>query len=103
MSQRCAMAENVTTSPSSTAAMVPPKEGASEPSPLPFGTHTLAATHASSVSPHVGMYEDSLGHHLISIRNLVAPPPDSSYPDSADEGYIFVRERIAPDFSRICD
>jgi len=103
VSQPSAVAENITTSPSSTAATVPPKEGASEPSPLPFRTHTPAATHASSVSPHVGVYEDSPGHHLISIRNLVAPPPDSSYPDSADEGYVFVRERVAPDFSGVRD
>ena len=89
VSQPSAVAENVTTSPSSTAATVPPKEGASEPSPLPFRTHTPAATHASSVSPHVGVYEDSPGHHLISIRNLVAPPSDSSYPDSG------VRDREA--------
>ena len=72
-------------------------------SPLLPGTHIPAATHASSVSPHVGMYEDSPGHHLILIRNLVAPPPDSSYPDSADEGYVFARECVAPDFSRVRD
>ena len=72
-------------------------------SPLPLGMHTPAATHSSSVSPHVGLYEDSPGHHLISIRNLVAPPPDSSYPDSADEGYAFVRERVALDFSGVRD
>ena len=95
------MAENVTTSPSSTAAMVPPKEGAPEPSPLPFGTHTLAATHASRVSTNVSAHEDLLGHRLISICDLVAPPPDGSYPDSTDEGYVFVHERIATDFSGI--
>jgi hypothetical protein len=49
------------------------------------------------------VYEDSPGHHLISIRNLVAPPPHSSYRDSADEGYIFMSERVAPDFSRVRD
>ena len=43
------------------------------------------------------------GHRLISICNLIAPPPDSSYPDSADEGYVFVLERVAPDFSGIRD
>ena len=82
---------------------MPPEEGATATSPLPFGTPTPAATHASSVSPHIGVYEDSSGHHLISIRNLVAPPPDSLYPNSADEGYVFVRERVAPDFSGIRD
>ena len=49
------------------------------------------------------MYEDSPSHHLISIRNLIAPPPDSSYPDFADEGFVFVRERVAPDFSGVRD
>ena len=43
------------------------------------------------------------GHRLISICNLIAPPPDSSYPDSADEEYVFVRERVAPDFSGVRD
>jgi len=49
----------------------------------------------------VSAHKDLPGHRLISICNLVAPPPDGSYPDSADEGYIFVREHVAPDFSRI--
>ena len=97
------MAEDVTPSPSPTAATVLPEEAATEPPPLPSRMHTPAATHASSVSPHVGVYEDSPGHHLISIRNLVAPPPDSSYPDSADEGYVFVRKHVAPDFFGVCD
>ena len=48
-------------------------------------------------------HEDLPGHRLISICNLVAPPPDGSYPDSADEGYVFVRECVAPDFSGIRD
>ena len=48
-------------------------------------------------------HEDLLVHRLISICDLVALPPDGSYPDSADEGYVFVRERIAPDFSGIRD
>ena len=103
MSQPSAVAENVTTSPSSTAATVPPKEGAAEPPPLPFGTHTPAATHASPVSTNVSAHEDLPGHRLISICNLVAPPPDGSYPDSADEGYVFMREHIATDFSEIRD
>ena len=98
-SQPVTVAEDVTASPPPIAATMPPEEGATATSPLPPGMHTTATTHVSSVSPHVGVYEDSPGHHLISIRNLVAPPPDNSYPDSADEGYIFVRERVAPDFS----
>ena len=44
VSQPGTVAENVTTSPSSTAATVPPKEGTAEPPPLPFGMHTPAAT-----------------------------------------------------------
>ena len=48
-------------------------------------------------------YEDLPGHHLLSARNLIASTPDSSYPNSADEGYIFVRDRAAPDFSGVRD
>ena len=68
--------------------MVPPKEGASTPSPFPFGMRTVTGTYASSVSANMSVYEDLPGHHLISIRNLIASPPDSSYPDSADEEYV---------------
>jgi len=102
-SQPVTVAEDVTASTPPIAATMPPEEGATATSPLPPGMHTPAATHASSVSPHVGVYEDSSGHHLISIRNLIAPPPDSSYPDSADEGYVFMRERVAPDFFGVHD
>ena len=62
-----------------------------------------AATHTSSVSTNVSAHEDLSGHRLISICDLVAPPPDGSYLDSADEGYIFACECIASDFSRIRD
>ena len=50
-------------------------------------------------------YEDLPGHHLISICNFIASSPDHSYPDSADEGYIYVRGREAPewDYSRLRD
>jgi hypothetical protein len=96
------VAENITTSPSSTVATVPPKEGTAEPPPLPFGTNIPTATHASPVSTNVSAHEDLLGHRLISICDLVAPPPDGSYPDSADEGYVFVCKCIATDFSGIC-
>src|SRR6185312_7024568 len=37
VSQPSTVAEDFTTSPSSAAATVPPKEGAAEPPPLPFG------------------------------------------------------------------
>ena len=97
------MAEDVTPSPSPTAATVLPEEGAAELLPFSSGMHTSAVAHPSSVSPDVGVYEDSPGHHLISIHNLIAPPPDSSYPDSVDEGYVFMRERVAPDFFGVRD
>jgi len=51
-----------------------------------------AATYASSVSTNMSAYEDLPGHHLLSARNLIASTPYSSYPNSADEGYIFVRD-----------
>ena len=73
VSQSSAVAEDVTASPSSAAATVPPKEGAAEPPPLPFGMHTPAATHASSDSTNVSAHKDLPGHRLISIHNLVAP------------------------------
>ena len=102
-SQPVTMVEDVTASPPPIAAMMPPEEGATTTTPLPPGMHTPAATHASSVSTNVSAHKDLPGHRLISICNLVAPPPDSSHPDSADEGYVFVRERIAPDFSVVRD
>jgi hypothetical protein len=37
------------------------------------------------------------------IHDLAAPPLDSSYPDSSDEGYVFVPERITLDFSGVRD
>jgi len=51
----------------------------------------------------VSAHEDLPGYRLISIHDLVAPPLDSSYPDSSDEGYVFVCERVAPDFSGVRD
>ena len=95
------MAEDVTASPPPTAATVPSEEGATATSPLPSGTHAPAATHTSSVSTNVSAHEDLPGYRLISIHDLAAPPLESSYPDSSDEGYFFVRERIAPDFSGV--
>ena len=71
--------------------------------PFPPGRTTPAATHTSSVSTNVSAQEDLPGYHLISIHDLAAPPLDSSYPDSSDEGYVFVRKRFAPDFSGVRD
>jgi len=66
------------------------------PSPFPFGMRFAAATYASSVSTNMSAYEDLPGHHLISIRNLVASTPDDSYPESADDAYFFVENIAAP-------
>ena len=62
-----------------------------------------AATHTSSVSTNVSAHEDLPGYRIISIHDLAALPLGSSYPDSSDEGYVFVRECIAPDFSEVHD
>jgi hypothetical protein len=42
-----------------------------------------AAAYASSTSTNFTEYEDLPGHHLYAIRNLIASPPDDSYPESA--------------------
>ena len=42
-----------------------------------------AATYASSSSTNFAGYEDLPGHHLLSIRNLIASSPDDSYPETA--------------------
>ena len=97
-SQPGAVAEDVTASPPPTAATVPPEEGATATSLLPSGTYTPAATHTSSVSTNVSAHKDLPGYRLISIHDLAA-----SYPNSSDEGYVFVRERIAKDFSGVHD
>ena len=96
------MAEDINTSPPK-AATVPPKEGAATLPPFPFGMRTATVTFTSSVSTNMSTYEDLPGHHLISIRNLIASPPDSSYPESTDEGYVFMRGREAPewDYSKL--
>jgi hypothetical protein len=76
-------------------AAVPANGDASRPLLHPFGMRTPAATYVSSVSTNMSAYEDLPGHHLISIRNLIASTPDGSYPGSADEGYVFVRGHMA--------
>ena len=43
-------------------------------------------------------YEDLPGHHLLSICNLIASPSNSSYPDSADEEYVYVRGCESPEW-----
>ena len=89
-SRPAAAAGDVTTSsPPSNAASVLPKEGATAPSAFPFGIRNAAMIYASSTSTNMSAYEDLLGHHLISIRNLIASSPDDSYPDTADDINFF--------------
>ena len=59
-----AAAEDFTSSPPKAAA-VPPEE---------------------NVSTNMSAYEDLPGHHLISIRNLIASSPDNSYPTPRTRG-----------------
>ena len=56
-------------------------------------------TYASSVSTDMSAYEDLPGHHLLSIRNLIASMPDSSYPGSSDEESIPARGRMNPEWT----
>ena len=42
-----------------------------------------AAARASSTSANFTKYEDLPGHHLLSIRSLIASTPDESYPETA--------------------
>ena len=42
-----------------------------------------AAAHASSTSASFIEHEDLSGHHLRSIRSLIASSPDESYPETA--------------------
>ena len=68
-----------------------------------------AATYASSINTNMSAYEDLLGHHLISIRNLIAVSPDDSYPDTAgmiaDDINFFMDNFTAPewDYSGVRD
>jgi len=57
-----------------------------------------AMIYASSVSTDMSAYEDLPGHHLLSIRNLIASTPDSSYPGSSDEESIPARGRMNPEW-----
>ena len=40
-------------------------------------------SYASSSSTNFAEYEDLPGHHLLSIRNLIASSPNDSYPETA--------------------
>ena len=56
--------------------------GATAASPFPIGVHN-AASYASSTSTNFVEYEDLPGHHLLSIRSLIASSPNDSYPETA--------------------
>ena len=83
--------------------------GATAPSPFPFGMRN-AATYASSSSTNFAEYEDLPGHHLLSIRNLIASSPDDSYPETAssiDDNINFFMNNFAAEeveyYSGVCD
>ena len=83
-----------------------PTEGhAAGPPCYPYGMQASAVVYASSVSTNMSTYEDFPVHHLLSIRNLIASTPDSSYPDSADEGSVPMHNRVTTewDYYRIRD
>jgi hypothetical protein len=50
-------------------------------------------------------YEDLLGHHLLSARNLIASTPDNSYPNSTDGESVPTHGHVKPerDYSGIRD
>ena len=69
-----------------------------------------AATYASSIITNFTEYEDLPGHHLLSIRNLIASSPDESYPETAssiaDDINFFMNNftvEEAEDYSGVCD
>ena len=69
-----------------------------------------AATYASSTSTNFAEYEDLPGHHLLSIRNLIASSPDKSYPETAssitDDVNFFMKNFMAEeaeDYSGVRD
>ena len=78
-------------------------------SPFPFVMRN-AATYASSSSTNFAEYEDLPGHHLLSIRNLIASSPDDSYPETASsiaDNISFFMDNFtaeeAEDYSGVCD
>ena len=65
------------TSFSQKAAAMPIEGDASRPLRHNYGMRTSTSTYASSVSTNMSAYEDLPGHHLLSIRDLVASTLDS--------------------------
>ena len=91
------------------AALVPPRGGSTSLSPFPFGMRNTA-TYASSNSTNFTEYEDLPGHHLQSIRNLIASSLDESYPETAssiaDDVDFFMNNfaaKEAEDYSEVRD
>ena len=104
MPQPGAVTQNATSSSPKATTML--TEGdASRPPLYPHGMRAFAATYASSVSTNMSAYEALPGHHLLSIHNLIASTPDSSYLDSADEGSVPAQDYVNPewDYSGIRD
>ena len=99
-----ATAENTTSSPPKAIATLT-EEDASRLPLYPYGMRASAATYTSFVSTNMSAYEDLPGHQLLSVRNLIASTPDSSYPNSTDEGFVPVHNHVTPewDYSGICD
>ena len=66
-----------------------------------------AATYASSSSTNFAEYEDLPGHHLLSIRSLIASSPNDSYPETvssiADDISFFIGNLTAEDYSGVRD
>ena len=69
-----------------------------------------AATYASSINTNFTKYEDLPGHHLLSIRSLIASSPDESYPETvssiADDINFFMNNftaEEAEDYSGVRD
>ena len=69
-----------------------------------------AAAHASSTSANFIEHEDLPGHHLLSIRSLIASSPDESYPETAssiaDDVNFFMNNftaEKAEDYSEVRD
>jgi len=68
------------------------------------------ATYTSSTSTNFAKYEDLSGHHLLSIRNLIASSLDDSYPETAssitDDISFFTENftaEVAEDYSGVRD
>jgi hypothetical protein len=64
-----------------------------------------ATTNTSSISTNMSAYKDLPGHHLTSIRNLIASSPDNSYTDTADDINFFMNNFMASewDYSGVQD